>query len=195
MKKMLSLILCVAMIALCASLIAPIFSKGTEVSAATVEDVKENVNEARFLNMLNHNFVYNTDFDSVDAIVNDSVLALLDLRDAQNEDYIAEMYVRGFVKDMYGIEIEDMSNLNSEYEQIEGFVYIIPRGYTSYEHSIVSVQENEDGSFTVVSEVAINDHDASSKTQKVVSLFVENEESSFGYNMIYSNIMVETTDI
>ena len=195
MKKVLSLILCLVMLAVCSSLIAPVITEGSQVSAATADEIQASVNEARFLNMLNHNFVYNSDFDNADTIVNNASLALLDLRDSANEDYIKETYVKGFVKDMYGIEIADMSSLNAEYPQLDGYLYIIPRGYTSYSHTIVSVEQNEDGSYTVVSDVSVSDHDAASKTQKAVSLFVENDESAFGYNMIYCNIVANSTDI
>lgn len=195
MKKIFSLILCLVMLAVCSSLIAPVITEGSQVSAATADEIQESVNEARFLNMLNHNFVYNTDFDNADTIVNNASLALLDLRDSANEDYIKDTYVKGFVKDMYGIEIADMSSLNAEYPQLDGYLYIIPRGYTSYSHTIVSVEQNEDGSYTVVSDVSVSDHDAASKTQKAVSLFVENDESAFGYNMIYCNIVANSTDI
>ena len=195
MKKILSLVLCLVMLAVCSSLIAPVITEGSQVSAATADEIQVNVNEARFLNMLNHNFVYNTDFDNADTIVNNASLALLDLRDSANEDYIKDVYVKGFVKDMYGIEIADMSALNAEYPQLDGYLYIIPRGYTSYNHTIVSVEQNEDGSYTVVSDVTVSDHDAASKTQKAVSLFVENDESAFGYNMIYCNIIANSTNI
>ena len=195
MKKVLSLILCLVMLTVCSSLIAPVITEGSQVSAATADEIQVSVNEARFLNMLNHNFVYNTDFDNADTIVNNASLALLDLRDSANEDYIKDTYVKGFVKDMYGIEIADMSSLNAEYPQLDGYLYIIPRAYTSYSHTIVSVEQNEDGSYTVVSDVSVSDHDAAAKTQKAVSLFVENDESAFGYNMIYCNIVANSTDI
>ena len=192
MKKTLSLLLAIIMLAVCSSLIAPIATGGQEVSAATAQEILPGALDARFLNMLNHNFVYNEDFDDIDTLVNNSALALLDLRE---EDYIKDDYVVGFVKDMYGIEIADMSSLNAEYPQLDGYLYIIPRGYTSYSHTIVSVEQNEDGSYTVVSDVSVSDHDAASKTQKAVSLFVENDESAFGYNMIYCNIVANSTDI
>ncbi len=195
MKKLISITLSVIMLAVCSFIIAPMFTDATPVSAADAKEVEVNVNETRFLNMLNHNFVYNSDFDNIDTIVNNSILNLIDLRDGENEEFIAETYVKGFVKDMYGIEIADMSGLNADFPQLEGYVYIIPRGYTSYNHEIISVEENEDGSFTVVSEVTSNAHDDEAETQKAVSLFVKNDASAFGYNMIYSNIIVNTNDI
>ena len=48
----------------------------------------ENILNSRFLNMLNHNYVYGDGIGSVEAIVNNSIIALLDLRDKENEDYI-----------------------------------------------------------------------------------------------------------
>ncbi len=196
MKKGLSLLLCLVMLIVCSSLIAPVVTGSSQVSAAVADEAHEvNVNEARFLNMLNHNFVYNSDFENADTIVNNASLALLDLRDSENEDYIAATYVMGFVKDMYGIEIADMSGVNDDYPQLDGYLYIIPRGYTTYTHKIVSVEQNADCSYTVVSDVTVNNHDTASKTQKAVSLFVKNDASAFGYNMIYCNIVAESTDI
>lgn len=195
MKKFFGLALCVAMLAVCVSLVSPMFAESTQVSAATVDDVNANVNESRFLNMLNHNFVYGSDFENADTIINNASLALLNLRDSDNEDFIANTYVKGFVKDMYGIEIADMSGLNAEYPQLDGYLYIIPRGYTTYKHTIVSVEPNDDGSYTVVSDITVSDHDAAGITQKAVSLFVENEDSAFGYNMIYCDIISNSNDI
>lgn len=195
MKKIFSLVICLIMLAVCSSLIAPMVTEGSQVSAATAEEVAVNANEARFLNMLNHNFVYNADFENADTIVNNASLALLDLRDSTNEDFIKDIYVKSFVKDMYGIEIADMSGVNADYPQLDGYLYIIPRGYATYTHTIISVEQNDDGSFTVVSDVTADNHDAANQTQKAVSLFVPNTESAFGYNMIYCNVISNSTDI
>ena len=195
MKKVFSLILCVVAVIACLSLIAPEISDTAKVSAATAQEAGTNPAEARFLNMLNHNFVYNADFDNADTIINNASLALLDLRDSTNEDFIANTYVKGFVKDMYGIEIEDMSGINADYPQLDGYLYVIPRGFTSYNHTIVSIKENEDGSYTVVSDVIVDNHDGFAKSEKAVSLFVKNDSSAFGYNMIYCNIIENSTDI
>ena len=195
MKKALSIALCVIVLIVISSLVAPMGNDGTKVSAATVTEEKIGVNESRFLNMLNHNFVYNSDFDSADTVVNNASLALLDLRDSENSDFIADIYVKDFVKDMYGIEIADMSGINATYPQLDGYLYVIPRGYTTYKHTIVSINENEDGSFTVVSEVVADDHDGEDRPLKAVSLFVENSDSAFGYNMIYCNILTDSVEI
>ena len=142
--------------------------------------------EARFLNMLNRNFVYNTDFEDADTVTENSILALLSRRDTENPDYISEAVVKGFVYDMYGIKIVEVGEYSEMHK--DGFVYIIPRGFTSFKHNITAVNENEDGSFTVTSSVKVNPHDDEGFATEATTLFVPNEKSAFGYNIISSNI-------
>lgn len=158
--------------------------KHTEVSAAN----EQKVLETRFLNMLNHNFVYNEAFDHAEDIVNNAVIALLDLRDGEDDSYISELYVRDFVFNMYGLRIDDFSGINADFPSREGFVYILPRGFSVFRHEIDSVSRNEDGSYTVVTSVTVDPHDDEPIKCKAVSLFVKNEESQFGWRIIYSNI-------
>lgn len=195
MKKVIALLLSVVTIALCSSLMTPVVAEGADASVNAAESVTVSAVETRFLNMLNHNFVYNSDFENADTVVNNSILAILNLRDSEDQDYIAEDYVKNFVKDMYGIEIVDMSNLNSEFPYKDGYLYIVPRGYTTYTHKIVSVNQNDDGSYTVVSDITVKNHDSDAKSQKAVSLFVKNDTSAFGYNMIYCNIIENSLDV
>lgn len=195
MKKVIALLLSVVTIALCSSLMTPVVAEGADASVNTSESVTVSAVETRFLNMLNHNFVYNSDFENADTVVNNSILAILNLRDSEDQDYIAEDYVKNFVKDMYGIEIVDMGNLNSEFPHKDGYLYIVPRGYTTYTHKIVSVNQNDDGSYTVVSDITVKNHDSDAKSQKAVSLFVKNNTSAFGYNMIYCNIIENSLDV
>lgn len=219
MKKIFALVACVLAVALCSSLTAPVAvaekqvvmpeasvqvmsapSAPVEASADPVASVAPAADEsevlaARFLNMLNHNFVYNSAFDDIDTLVNESILSVLHLRDSENEEFINEIYVKDFVKNMYGIEIEDMSGINADWPKLDGYVYIIPRCYTAFEHELVSVNENEDGSFTVVTEVEVNNEMQYIPRHKIVSLFVKNEESSFGYNLIYSERVENGVDM
>lgn len=179
------------------------FSAFAPASASSVKQAnsdnngfnEEKVLETRFLNMLNHNFVYDSDFENEESIVNDSVIALIDMRDKADESFISETYVKNFVYSMYGVEISDFSDINSQLPKKDGYVYIIPRGFTVYRHSIVSVNLNEDGSYTVVSDVDINGHDGAVGKATAISLFVKNASSDFGYNIIYSDIHSSVSDI
>ncbi len=144
--------------------------------------------ETRFLNMLNHNFVYDDTFCSVEDIVNSSMPALLQHRDTENESFINETYVADYVLNMYGIEDIDFSTINTDFEQMDGYVYIIPRGFTRYSHKITSVTDNEDGSYTVKTKISSASHDGIDFIDTCTTLFVPNANSAFGFSIIYSNI-------
>ncbi len=189
-------LLCVALL-LCTvvfSSLLPVYAvPATKVASA--QPSADAALEARFLNMLNHNRVYDDTFLSIDDMVNESVLGLLELRDSENEDFIADNYVKDFILSMYGVDIVDMSELNADMPKKEGFVYIIPRGFEEYRHENVSVRENEDGTLTVTTKVTISLHDGEEISAKAVSLFVKNSESQFGYNIISSNIYENAAEI
>ena len=144
--------------------------------------------ESRFLNMLNHNYVYDEAFYTVEDIVNESVTALIDMREGEDSSYIAESFVADYVLNMYGIEIEDFSEINPDFPKKEGFVYILPRGYSDYNHEITSVAQNEDGSYTVKTKVIISSHDSGAEIETCETLFVPNEMSQFGFSIINSKI-------
>ncbi len=150
-------------------------------------DVDE-VYKARFLNMLNHNYVYDESFKSLEDMVNDSMPALICFRENEDDSFIAEQFVNDYIFNMYGIDFIDYSAINSEFEQIEGMVYILPRGFSKYEHEISSVIVNEDGSFTVKTNVKITSHDSGTYNDVCETLFVRNENSQFGFSIIHSNL-------
>jgi hypothetical protein len=144
--------------------------------------------ESRFLNMLNHSFVYDNDFHNKETLVNNSVLALLDLAD---NGFVSETYVSDYIFNMYGINVADFSDINLDFEQKQGYVYIVPRGYSVCEHKIISVTDNSDGSYTVVTNVEISLDDGTVITDTATTVFLQNAESQFGYNIVYSEIGAE----
>ena len=74
-------------------------------------------------------------------------------------------------------------------------MYVIPRGFSVYKHSNPVITENEDGSYTVVTAVQIFSHDSEAETAKASTLFVKNENSAFGFNIISSDIVFENASI
>ncbi len=154
-------------------------------------EVAKNVTSSRFLNMLNHNYVYGDSFNYTDSIVNDSIIALLDSAEGE---FINEAYISDYVENMYGITIVDFGSLNAEFPQKDGYVYIVPRGFDSYTHSLLDCRENEDGSFTVKTNVVIETHDGETEKTTATTMFVKNESSDFGYNILYSNIADDSSD-
>ena len=147
---------------------------------------EDKVLSARFTNMLNRNYSYDYDFENADILVDNATLALLDNRDKENPDYISDALIKGFVDDMYGIEVTEIADESDMHK--EGLVYIVPRGYTEYHHKICKIVPNEDGSFTVNSKVVVSPHDGDEFETTAETLFVPNSKSAFGYNIIYSNL-------
>jgi len=198
-RKVLALILMLAVLCVSTSSFMP--SSVAATDEIVVEQVEapeydaEKALEVRFETILNRNFSYNEEIGDVDVLVNNSILALLDKRDADDESFIAEEIVASFVYDMYGIEIVDFSEFNADMPSKEGYVYIIPRGYSVYNHNVTDIIENEDGTFTVSSKVVIDEHDDVETEFSATTLFVKNENSTFGYNIIYSDIIENTIAI
>ena len=151
--------------------------------AVTVSE--ERVLGARFLNMLNHNFVYNNEFENVYEMTACSEVALLG---KAGDGYIKQSLVAGYLYNMYGVENTDFAAVTKDFPQRENYVYVIPRGFSVYKHSAPVITENEDGSYTVVTDVEISSHDSDVETAKATTLFVKNENSAFGFNIISSDI-------
>ena len=183
MKKkllILALLICATVLLTCA------FTPASANVATVQNKAVQNTSEARFLNMLNRNFCYNSDFECADTVTQNSLLAILDRREDKNSQYLPEAVVTGFVSDMYGIEITDITEDESVHK--DGYVYINPRGYTTYSHKITEIKENEDGSFTVYSSVTVSPHDNDDFVTEAETLIVPNADSAFGYNIIYSEL-------
>ena len=179
MKKIVTAVLLCSIVLLSFCSFAPVKSVEVKNDAVTVDVSK--VLEKRFLNMLNHNFVYNEAFYDDEALLNDSAIALLNL--AEN-GFVKEVYLKDYVFNMYGKIYDDFAAYNESLPKAEGCFYIIPRGYDLYEHSMVSVTENEDGSFTVMTSVIIDYHFGEKVEAVCTTLFLPNEESQFGFNIL-----------
>ena len=150
---------------------------------------KEKVLEARFLNMLNHSFAYDEELASVEDLVNCAVTALC-VTEGTDDSFIEESRVEDYLYNMYGVEVENLSSVNADFPKKDGYVYVIPRGYTVYNHTIISVRLNEDGTYTVTTSVTLDSHDGKEEG-KAVTLFVKNSDSQFGFNIISSNIITD----
>ncbi len=174
----------------------PLVSNLSAAESDTKPVVDENkVLEARFLNMLNHNYVYGEDFENLDSIVNNSIIAVLDQRDAENSDYISQYVVNSYLNDMFGFEIYDFSEVNEGFEFKEGFVYIIPRGFSKYEHKAVSLKLNDDLTYTFTTFVTVKSHDGSEETLVSETIFAKNDDSIFGFNIVFSKLIENVNSI
>ncbi len=157
-----------------------------EVITVANNDSSDKVLEARFLNMLNHSFVYNEAIYDDAMLTNASMVALLDKAEGY---FLDQAVLADYIFNMYGKKYSSFDFLGEDLPELEGYVYIIPRGYNTYNHKIVSVTANEDGSYTVVTDVEIQGTDNEVETLKCETLFLKAEESAFGYNILYSDII------
>ena len=186
MKKLITAVLICSIIVVSFCSFAPLKSvKATNVNQETVVVDNSKVLEKRFLNMLNHSFVYNEDFYDDDALLNASALALLELA---NDGFVDEIYLKDYVYNMYGKIYSDFDDINKGMPEKDGGFYIIPRGYDIYEHSIASVTENEDGSYTVVTNVIIDYHFGEKVEAVGTTYFLPSEDSQFGFIILYSDV-------
>ncbi len=161
-----------------------IFSCNFPVATAADEpETSQNTEWSRIENMLNHNRLYGNDFNDINAVVDNSILSLLEKRE---EDFIKRDLVEAFVYNMYDLDIKDYkANPNAPVKN--GYIFIMPRGYDKISHEIISVTQN--GTlYCVISQLSVETHDGVSEKANCETVLLENENSAFGYNIISSNI-------
>ena len=173
-NKILSLVLIFVLILSCNFPVATAVTQGEE---------PKNTEFARFENMLNHNRLYDNDFNDINTVVDNSILSLLEKRE---EDFIKSDLVEAFVYNMYDLDIKDYK-ANPQAPEKQGYIFIMPRGYDEISHEIQTVTEN--GTLIcIISEITVKSHDRQTKTATCETVLLENENSAFGYNIISSNI-------
>ncbi|MBR0466159.1 MAG: hypothetical protein IJJ40_01520 [Clostridia bacterium] len=170
---------------LCVVLLSLVFAPAKVAKPiVTVGAAEENTLAPRFLNMLNHNYAYNEGFETFEGLTESAVLGNLSLCE---NGYIPERYIKSYLADMYGIAAVTFDDNSGELHK-DGFVYVKPMGYTTYKHENPTVTENEDGTYTVLTDVTVGAHDSLPKDTTAVTLFAPNKNSAFGFVIIYSNI-------
>lgn len=153
-------------------------------NSASVPNVTiDPVLNARLLNMLEHNRVYNTDFNDTNTIIDNSVVALFEKAD--EDGYVNRDVVNGFIYSMYGITTAGYTPDNT-FPEKEGHIFIMPKGYDDYSHEITEVETN--GDYIYVSSIlTVDAHDGLAYNLNCNTVFKVNATSGFGYNIISSN--------
>ena len=136
---------------------------------------------SRLTNMLDHNYLYGNDFDDMHTVINNSCLALLSSRE---DNYISADVLFPFIDAMYGIPVYCDETLNAQFPRKEGAVYVIPRGFVQYTHTVTGIEK--DGSLLTVTSVA-RDVDTG-KALPCTAVFTQTDESAFGYHLIVCNL-------
>ena len=159
----------------------------THESAAAVDI--DAVKAARFENMLNINTVYGDAFYDNQLLVNAAMIVLKNYAD--DDGFIKSEIVSSYIKDMYDIDIDINEKINEGFPSKDGYILLIPRGYSEYKHTVTNVQTFEDF-ILVKSVVTVKTHDNGSYTVDAETRFAENENSSFGYSIISSELSEKT---
>lgn len=195
-KRLISVLIVISVLfVFTASAPAPVTESTPQVAPSVekpVEDVAPvatAVQKARFENMLNHNYLFGEDFSSDQIMIENSILALLD---KSVDGQIEQGLVLGFIAGMYGRQVDPVAATYDFLPADEGMFAILARGYDGYEHTVVSVEEI-DGGYLVTSHVTVYPADGFAYQATAQSVFVENEGSAFGYNLISAEISEPAT--
>lgn len=182
--KRLSVISLVVVIALLVSVF--VFAPASSSMSKSGAHIDQNkVAAAKIENLLNLNNVFDDDFTDNEKLINKAAINLKSYTD--DDGFIPEAIVISYIKDMYDIDMVITESHNSSLPHKNGYVYLIPRGYTTYKHNILSIEEADDY-ITVTSSVFIAYHDNESCIGTAKTVLVRNPASSFGYNIINSEI-------
>ena len=187
MKRVLAVLF--ALVIVCTS---GIFS----LSAQTVTPAEQEFNTAqpdkllvmtnRFENILNSNFAFGDELSSISALLSASELSLLS---KAKDGTLPNGELIAFLKDMYGIDPSVYADEGKEALTADGVTEISPRGFSLYTHRITDFHSNEDGTFTVYSDVEIEKHEGETELKEAVSRFVPTPESRFGYHLISCELL------
>ena len=150
----------------------------------TVKPEKDIVKLSRLENMLNHNFLYGDDFSDMNTVINNSCLALLEKMEDQ---FISTDILFPFIENAYGISVYLDDDFGEGFPKKDGAVYVVPRGFTSYTHTVINLVEEGD-TLTVTSLALSESHDGEKEELVCTTVFKVNRESAFGYNIVESNL-------
>ncbi len=173
-----------------------IFSLSAETVPATEKEFniaqpdKLLVMTNRFENILNSNFAFGDELSSVSELLLASELSLLS---KAQDGVLPNNELISFVKDMYGVDPSVYADEGKEVILPDGVTVILPRGFSLYTHRITDFHSNEDGTFTVYSEVEIEKHDGETEIKEAVSRFVPAAQSRFGYHLISCELLIKET--
>lgn len=137
-------------------------------------------------NLLQSNRVYNDTFYDEQELIEEVAISLMD---RANDGYIATKAVEDLIFAMYSINVDASAISYPNIPQIDGYMPLVARGYTSYSHEVTGVLDENDGTVTVYSNVTVDCHDGNPVTYPCETLFVACDDSPFGYNIVWANII------
>lgn len=142
--------------------------------------------KSRFENMLNHNYLYDDDFGNMHTVIENSCLALLDKMEDQ---FIETDILFPFIENAYGISVYLDDEFGAGFPKKQGAVYVVPRGFTQYTHTVINIVKNGD-TFKVTSLAITDSHDGEPTELVCNTVFKPAKDSAFGYNILSSTLTV-----
>ncbi len=161
-------------------------SEGGAKAVIQTEFDGEKALESHIINLLNLNNVYGDDFTDNERLVNKAAISMRSYANANG--FIEEGIITAFVKDMYDIDLVITDDINKDMPQRDGFVYLIPRGYTLYSHDITDITDMGEY-LSVTSGVKVLYHDNYVEIGTATTKLVKNANGSFGYSIMDAQIV------
>lgn len=158
---------------------------GRDVPVAEQQAAPAAEQTADFAALLNLNYCYGSAF-SDEAIATGTLLSLLELAGEENgQRYVDLQQAEYFMNAFYGRTV-DFAAAGLEVEGSR--IWIPAMGYDIYTHTLISAEVQGD-QVKVVSKVICDGHDGVVFDALCTSVFVRNESSAFGYNLLSSEIL------
>ena len=188
MKK--SAILAAALLLCCCLLSGAAFADPSSVPApadtAAVSPIGDSVLNSRVAHILSLNYASDCAAESDHDLIQDCSLALLgSAEEIDGFMYVRTSLIEGLIFNLYGRRVNAGEADLGFIPAVEGYTAVIPRGYDTFEHTLVSVEPTGTG-LTVTSVMAVVPHDGDPYSVRCVTELDENPESSFGYSIVSS---------
>ena len=149
--------------------------------ALSPEKEKSAAKEQIFSEMLNANYATEADFRNEYDLFVSSLIALRDKADENG--YINRSEIDSFIYNMYGVDSTDLAVQHFGETEEKCFILIPPMGYDELSYEILEISETEEG-YAAEIMISVNPHDSDAYTLPATAHFVENENSSFGFNLV-----------
>ncbi len=181
MKKIISVLLVLSLL-LCAGM-ASLSVQGEESGLAVTHEQK--ITASRFETMLNNNFAFGNDFNSVSKLIDAATISLLP--HAENGT-LKNHVIADFVNNMYGLDVLLMADSDKQPLNANGVYQIIPKGFSKYNHTVTEFYIHADETITVYSNAVAEGEE--NQPFIAISRFAKNENSVFGFTLLSCEILI-----
>lgn len=153
-------------------------------------DTQTGVLTARIEHLLSLNRIFDNGFNNPREIIEEVEIQLLDLAETDDfgQKYIKQEYVLGFIRHLYGIDIDPSAGMYDYLPAPDGYFAIPAKGYSLISHKNIEYTVLPNGDIDVNSVMTIDCHDDEPFDVEVNTLLRPNSQSEFGFNIISANI-------